>query len=89
MRKRIIQRDTQGTSPDDEQDWLDVEDLVQVELTSEDAEYPKWVAREAYTPSRVGCDSAMIRYIESRAWLGKTESQGNSIVASCDPGVSH
>jgi len=40
MRKRVIQQDTQGTSPDDEQDWLDVEDLVQVELTSEDAEYP-------------------------------------------------
>jgi hypothetical protein len=40
MRKRIIQQETQGTSPDDEQDWLDVEDLVQVELTSEDAEYP-------------------------------------------------
>ncbi len=40
MRKRIIQQDSQGTSPDDEQDWLDVEDLVQVELTSEDAEYP-------------------------------------------------
>ena len=49
----------------------------------------QWVAREAYTPSWVGCDSAMIRYIESRAWLGKTESQGNSIVASSDPGVSH
>ncbi len=40
MRKQIIQQDSQGTLPDDEQDWLDVEDLVQVEMTSEDAEYP-------------------------------------------------
>jgi hypothetical protein len=40
MRKRIIQPDSQGTLPADEQDWFDVEDLVQVELTSEDAEYP-------------------------------------------------
>ena len=40
MRKRIIQQDTQGTIPDEDQDWLDLEHLVQVELTSEDPEYP-------------------------------------------------
>mgnify|MGYP001820014669 FL=1 len=40
MRKRIIQQDTQGASPDEDQDWLDLEHLVQVELTSEDPEYP-------------------------------------------------
>ena len=40
MRKRIIQHDTQATSSDDDQDWLDLEHLVQVELTSEDSEYP-------------------------------------------------
>lgn len=40
MRKQIIDRDTQGTSVDVDQDWLDLEHLVQVELTSEDAEYP-------------------------------------------------
>jgi len=40
MRKRIIHPGTQGASPDDYQGWLDVEHLVQVELTSEDAEHP-------------------------------------------------
>jgi len=40
MRKRIIHQGTQGASPDDYQDWLDIEHLVQVELTSEDAEHP-------------------------------------------------
>ena len=40
MRKRIIQQDTQGTSSDEDQDWLDLEHLVQVELTSEDPDYP-------------------------------------------------
>ena len=40
MRKRIIHPGTQGTSPDDYRDWLDLEQLVQVELTSEDAEHP-------------------------------------------------
>jgi hypothetical protein len=40
MRKQIIQQGTQGTSPADGQDWLDVEHLVQVELTSEDAGHP-------------------------------------------------
>jgi len=40
MRKQIINQGTQGTSPADYQDWLDVEHLVQVELTSEDAEHP-------------------------------------------------
>jgi len=40
MRKRIIHQGAQGISPADGQDWLDVERLVQVELTSEDAEHP-------------------------------------------------
>jgi len=40
MRKQIIHQDTQGTSPADDQGWLDLEHLVQVELTSEDAEHP-------------------------------------------------
>lgn len=40
MRKRIIQQDTQGTPSEDDQGWLDLEQLVEVELTSEDAEHP-------------------------------------------------
>jgi len=40
MRKQIIHQGTQGTSPADYQDWLDVEHLAQVEMTSEDAEHP-------------------------------------------------
>ncbi|MGB5728671.1 MAG: carbohydrate-binding protein [Thiogranum sp.] len=40
MRKRIINQGTQGASLADDQGWLDVEHLVQVELTSEDAEHP-------------------------------------------------
>jgi len=40
MRKRIIQQNTQGTPPTDDQNWLELEQLVQVELTSEDAEHP-------------------------------------------------
>jgi hypothetical protein len=39
MRKRIIRQGPQG-SCEDEQDWLDLEPLVQVELTSEDAGHP-------------------------------------------------
>ena len=40
MPMRIIQQGIQGTLPDEDQDWLDLEHLVQVELTSEDPEYP-------------------------------------------------
>ena len=40
MRKRIIQQTIQGTLPDEGHDWLELEHLVQVELTSEDPEYP-------------------------------------------------
>jgi hypothetical protein len=40
MRKQIIHEGTQVTSSADDQDWLDVESLAQVELTSEDAEHP-------------------------------------------------
>jgi len=39
MRKRIIKQDTQGVSADD-QNWLDLECLAQVEVTSEDAAHP-------------------------------------------------
>jgi hypothetical protein len=40
MRKRIIQQGTQGTLPADDRGWLDLEQLVQVELTSEDTKHP-------------------------------------------------
>jgi hypothetical protein len=39
MRKRIIPPAKQNTSPPDE-NWLDLEPLTQVEITSEDAAYP-------------------------------------------------
>ena len=39
MRKRITTRGTQGIIPPDE-DWLDLENLAQAELTSEDASHP-------------------------------------------------
>ena len=39
MRKRIIPPAKQNTSPPDE-NWLDLERLAQVEITSEDATYP-------------------------------------------------
>ena len=40
MRKQIIHQGTQVTPSTDYQNWLDVEPLAQVELTSEDAEHP-------------------------------------------------
>lgn len=40
MRKQIIHQGIQETTPANFQDWLDVEHLAHVELTSEDAEYP-------------------------------------------------
>jgi hypothetical protein len=40
MRKRIIQQGTGSSTPDSDQEWLDLEQRVTVELTSEDAEYP-------------------------------------------------
>ncbi|MCI0391600.1 MAG: hypothetical protein MOB07_22890 [Acidobacteria bacterium] len=39
MRKRIISPAPQENAPPEE-DWLNLEDLAQVEFTSEDAEYP-------------------------------------------------
>ena len=39
MRKRIIRQGTQGVSAAD-QNWLDLESLAQVEVTSEDAAHP-------------------------------------------------
>jgi hypothetical protein len=40
MRKRIIDEATQAAAPTAEADWLDLEQLAEVELTSEDAAYP-------------------------------------------------
>ena len=39
MRKQVINEETQGVSPAEPKDWLDLERLAQVELTSEDAEH--------------------------------------------------
>ena len=39
MRKHIITKDTQGVIPPD-QNWLDLENLAQAELTSEDVSHP-------------------------------------------------
>jgi hypothetical protein len=39
MRKRIITQDTQGIIPPEE-DWMDLENSAQAELTSEDASHP-------------------------------------------------
>ena len=51
MRKQIINKETQGVSPAEPQDWLDLERLVQVELTSEDAEHAIESALVSYTGS--------------------------------------
>lgn len=40
MRKRITDQDIQKKHPAEELVWLDLEQLAQVELTSEDAEHP-------------------------------------------------
>ena len=40
MRKQIIRQSVQERSSADDQGWLDVENLAQVELTSEDAAHP-------------------------------------------------
>lgn len=39
MRKQVIDQEAR-TKPADDRDWLDLESLVQVELTSEDAQHP-------------------------------------------------
>ena len=39
MRKRFITQGAQGIIPPDE-DWLDLENLAQAELTSEDVSHP-------------------------------------------------
>jgi len=39
MRKRVMSRSQRAASPL-EQDWLNVEDLVELEITSEDADHP-------------------------------------------------
>ena len=40
MRKRIVQKHSQGTATADEPQWLDLEHLVQIEVTSEQADHP-------------------------------------------------
>lgn len=40
MRKQITQNNIQGLPANQEQIWLDLEQLAQVELTSEDADHP-------------------------------------------------
>jgi len=40
MRKRITGEDTRRDTATEKEDWLDLEHLVQVELTSEDADHP-------------------------------------------------
>lgn len=40
MRKRIIQQNTEASQPEEDQGWLDLAQLVQVEMTSEDPEFP-------------------------------------------------
>ena len=39
MRKRIINQNTHSVQPD-KQNWFNLEKLAQVEITSEDSEYP-------------------------------------------------
>ena len=40
MRKRIIEHGLPGTPPGEPREWLDLECLIQIEVTSEDAAYP-------------------------------------------------
>src|SRR5205085_12159922 len=40
MRKRIIEQGPQGPPSGEQRDWLDLERLIQIEVTSEDAAYP-------------------------------------------------
>ena len=40
MRKRIIEHGPQGTPSGKQGDWLDLEPLIQIEVTSEDAAHP-------------------------------------------------
>jgi hypothetical protein len=58
MRKRIIQQDPRGVSPDADRNWLELDRLAQVELTSEHPDFqiesaltmnggPGWRAGEA------------------------------------------
>jgi len=48
MRKKIITTDQQETLPPD-QDWLNLEAIAEVEMTSEDVDYP---IEDALTPGR-------------------------------------
>jgi len=40
MRKRIIERGLQGTPSGEQREWLDLESLIQIEVTSENAAHP-------------------------------------------------
>ena len=40
MRKRIIEHGPQGTPSGEQRDWLDLERVIQIEVTSEDAAHP-------------------------------------------------
>jgi hypothetical protein len=40
MRKRIIEHGPQGTPSGERREWLDLESLIQIEVTSEDATHP-------------------------------------------------
>jgi hypothetical protein len=40
MRKRIIEHGPQGTPSGEQRDWLNLERLIQIEVTSEDAAHP-------------------------------------------------
>jgi hypothetical protein len=40
MRKRIIEHGLQGTPSGEQREWLDLECLIQIEVTSEDAAHP-------------------------------------------------
>jgi hypothetical protein len=40
MRKRIVEHGSRGTPSGEQSEWLDLEPLIQVEVTSEDAAHP-------------------------------------------------
>jgi hypothetical protein len=40
MRKRIVEHGTQGTPSGEQREWLDLEPLIQIEVTSEDPAHP-------------------------------------------------
>ena len=82
MRKRIIAQGTQAVIPPDK-DWLDVENLAQAELTSEDASHPiesalKPGVGSGWQASEPGCRAWSYR----KGWLSK-HSLIQTFRASC------